>query len=290
MGVSTSTCKRVTAGASVSPASHFSSPQLLFGPLPAAAEEVLTSSSSCDVLVTKKQLVKGVWARFDAEAFYRQFPAGFAESADRLRLLRHLLIAVLHISKFAEKEGEQIEVDELGEGSYSHVYGLGPVAVKAISDSELPWVHRAAVANSLEADRLGLGPSLFGYGTLEQTLGSGRFKGTVIFMERLEPLGKSWSEDDTTALLADVQKLSCFGFHNDIKMPNILRRRGRPNIIDFDLMEKWKIKVAVTKTCIEHDMQSLLEPQGDAVAASFREYYDLFAFSLTLQALSQLCS
>lgn len=110
----------------------------------------------------------------------------------------------------------------------------------------------------------------------------GHFGGTALFMERLDPLGDGWSDCDTDVLLAEVGRLAQHAFHNDVKLPNVLRRDGRPTLIDFDLMSPWLVKVAVTSSCIEHDFGPLLEPQGPSVASLFREYYDLFAFSLTL--------
>eukprot|EP00930_Biecheleria_cincta_P082920 TRINITY_DN72555_c0_g1_i1.p1 TRINITY_DN72555_c0_g1~~TRINITY_DN72555_c0_g1_i1.p1 ORF type:complete len:379 (-),score=84.14 TRINITY_DN72555_c0_g1_i1:8-1144(-) len=248
-----------------------------FGPLPEQPDSELTSASSCDVLTTANQVVKGTWGRFTAEAFYRPLPGASAE-----RLIRHILIHALDLSKWAQKEGEQLEeVELLGEGSYARVLGLQGVAAKIISDRERPWVHAAAVKNSLEADRHGLGPCIFGHGTVEQLKG-GHFKGTVIFMERLAPSGEDWSATDMSKFLENMQCLSRLGFHNDVKLPNILRRGGLPVLIDFDLMSQWCVKVAITSSCIEHDFQSLLEPLGEVPTQQFREYYDLFVFSLTL--------
>jgi len=175
-----------------------------------------------------------------------------------------------------------VEADELGEGSYARVFGSGPdLAVKLISERERPWVHKAAVENSLKADRLGIGPRIFGYGTVVQTLG-GHFRGTALLLERLAPLGQSWTKADSESVLADVALLSTIGFHNDVKLPNVLRRAGRPTLIDFDLMSQWSCKVAVTSSCIEHDFQTLLEPLGESHTRHFREYYDLFVLTLTL--------
>ncbi|CAE8591634.1 unnamed protein product [Polarella glacialis] len=223
-------------------------------------------------------MLKGCWGKFTADAFYRPWPS----AVDGTRLTRHILIRALDIIRYAEREGESVEVDLLGEGSYAKVYGMLSVAAKIISDRERPWVHKAAVKNALEADRLGLGPAVFGHGTVEQSLG-GCFKGTVIFMELLESI-EEWSPTDSQALLEDVRKLSESGFHNDLKMPNILRRAaGRPVMIDFDLFSPWSVKVAVTTSCIEHDFQPFLEPRGEIAVRQFREYYDLFHLSLTLQ-------
>jgi len=198
-----------------------------------------------------------------------------------VRGLRHILILVLDIVKFAEREGEEVEAEVLGEGSYAKVYGAGSLAAKVISDRERPWVHKASVQNALEADRMGLGPQIYGHGSVEQTLG-GRFRATVILMERLEPLGATWSALDTQVLLNNVQQLSQHQFHNDLKLDNVLRRETQPLLIDFDLMDPWKIKIAVTANCIEHSFQDFLKPLG-AVSCHFREYYDLFTMSLTLQ-------
>eukprot|EP00931_Biecheleriopsis_adriatica_P030747 TRINITY_DN18088_c0_g2_i1.p1 TRINITY_DN18088_c0_g2~~TRINITY_DN18088_c0_g2_i1.p1 ORF type:complete len:324 (+),score=63.74 TRINITY_DN18088_c0_g2_i1:34-1005(+) len=248
------------------------------GPLPEVPDAGLTSSSSCEVLNTTTGLVKGCWGKFHAEAFYRPFPAGF----EGLRPLRHILIAALDIERYAAREGEEVEVEMLGEGSYAKVFGCGPVAAKIISDRERQWVHRAAVENSLLADKHSLGPAIFGYGKVQQLQG-GRFQGTVIFMERLEPLGEDWNDADTACFLKDVRALSKVGFHNDLKLVNLLRRHKRPLMIDFDLMSQWKVQVAVTSSCIEHDFQPWLEPLGEDVSNFFREYYDLFSFSLTLE-------
>eukprot|EP00932_Pfiesteria_piscicida_P019426 SRR837773.6254.p2 GENE.SRR837773.6254~~SRR837773.6254.p2 ORF type:complete len:217 (-),score=85.72 SRR837773.6254:31-651(-) len=101
-------------------------------------------------------------------------------------------------------------------------------------------------------------------------------------MERLEPLGKKWTKEDSEALMEDIQLLSGTGFHNDIKLANVLRRAGRPTLIDYDLMSTWCAKVAVTSGCIEYNFEHLLQPVGPLMTKAFREYYDLFAFTMTL--------
>lgn len=249
---------------------------LPYEPLPSLPDPALAQAYSCDVLHTTKGLLKGTWGRFEATNFFRPLPG------DAVQLIRHILVFALELTRYAEREGEVIAVDTLGEGSYANVYGLSNVAAKIISDRERQWVHKAAVANSLQADRSEIGPRIFGHGRVEQSLG-GHFSGTVILMERLDALGDAWSDADTSALLGNISKLSRVGFHNDLKLPNVLRRQGVPVMIDFDLMETWKVKVAVTSSCIEHSFQELLEAQGHTVTDQFREYYDLFAFSLTLQ-------
>ena len=249
-----------------------------FAPL-GEPDEALTKACSCEVLNTTKGLLRGKWGDFQADAFYRPFPG-----SDMVRVIRHILITLLGIEKYAQRDGETLEhVEELGEGSYAKVYGLGPVAAKIISDSERPWVHKAAIGNSLLADREGFGPAIFGHGRVQQVLG-GHFAGTVIFMERLEAFTSEWSKVDVDALLQQVMLMRRFGFHNDLKLPNVLRRPdGRPVLIDFDLLSQWSVQVAVSSSCIEHNFQSQLESAGELCIESFREYYDLFVFSLTLE-------
>ena len=241
-------------------------------------DEALTKACSCEILNTTKGLLKGKWGDFGADAFYRPFP-----QSEMLKVIRHVLIVALSIEKYAEREGEHLQtVELLGEGSYAKVFGLGPVAAKIISDSERPWVHKAAVSNSLLADREGFGPAIYGHGRVQQLLG-GHFAGTVIFMERLQGL-EAWSEGQIDIFFQQVAVMKKFGFHNDLKMPNILKRPdGRPVLIDFDLLSQWSVKVAVTSSCIEHDFQSQLEQAGESCTESFREYYDLFVFSLTIE-------
>ncbi|CAE7235087.1 unnamed protein product [Symbiodinium natans] len=248
------------------------------GPLPPQPDVALTSTLSCEVLNTTKGLLRGCWGKFTADAFYRHFPG-----VDAMKTIRHIILHVFDITKYAVREGEEIEdVELLGEGSFSKVYGLGAIAAKVISDSERPWVHRAAVQNGLLADRHGYGPAIFGHGRVQQDMG-GHFRGTLVFMERLYPAGEDWSDADTDDILKAVQLVAKDAFHNDLKMPNILRRRGRPLLIDFDLLSPWSVKVAVTSSCIEHDFQPVLAPAGERCTQCFREYYDLFAFTLTLQ-------
>jgi len=262
-----------------SASSSASPPPLQLEPLPAEPDAGLTAELSCDVLTTKTGLIKGSWADFKATTFYRKPPG-----EDPLKGVRHILIQLLDIVRYAEREGEMIEAEEIGEGSYSRVFASGPhLAAKVISDRERPWVHKAATEHAVMADRLGLGPRVFGYGRLAQKIG-GHFDGTVLFMERLQPVSlESWSQQDTAILLEAVRQLSTTGLHNDLKLPNVLRRGGRPVLIDFDLFAPWSAKVAVTSSCIEHSFRELLEPLGETTASQFREYYDLFAFSLTLK-------
>merc|ERR1719203_1018679 len=251
-----------------------------YASLPPLSDEplaALRAEYSCEVLRTSKGLLRGSWGSFKADGFYRELPG-----VEPLRALRHMCILCLDIVKYAEREGEVVNAEEVGEGSYARVLASGPVAAKIISDRERQWIHKGMIEHSLMADRLGMGPRIFGHGTLEQTLG-GSYKGTVLLMERLEPVGEDLSSEQAAALLDTIRCCSAVGFHNDVKLPNVLLRAGRPVLIDFDLFSPWAIKVAVTTSWIEHDFSELLEPLGGAVCAHFREYYDIFAFSLTLQ-------
>lgn len=267
------------AGARSACGSVPSSAMAIFQDPPAAEPDpALAAAYTCEVLRTSQGFVRGCWGNFRAEAFYRPLP-----DKEPVRALRHIFIKALDIARYAEREGESIDAEELGEGSYSRVFASGiSLAAKIISDRERPWVHKAAIENALVADRASLGPRCYGHGTLEQTLG-GNFRGTVILLERLQPLGDTWSQGDTEALLVNVQRLSTIGFHNDLKLPNVLRRMGQPTLIDFDLLSPWAVKIAVTSSCIECDFRPLLEPLGDVAAQHFREYYDLFTFSLTIE-------
>eukprot|EP00927_Polykrikos_kofoidii_P019553 TRINITY_DN19150_c0_g1_i1.p1 TRINITY_DN19150_c0_g1~~TRINITY_DN19150_c0_g1_i1.p1 ORF type:complete len:396 (-),score=86.95 TRINITY_DN19150_c0_g1_i1:98-1285(-) len=249
--------------------------------LPLEADVKLTTSYSCEVLHTTKGFVRGDWAKFVADGFYRAIPG------DGVKVVRHILIHALDLIRYAEREGENPEAELLGEGSYAKVFGSGAVAAKIISDRERPWVHQAAVANILQADRLGIGPKVYGHGTVTQDKG-GRFCGTVIFMERLLPLrldaDEDWPEKESLALLQMVARLGRAGFfHNDLKLPNVMRRGDGPVMVDFDLMERWTMKVAVTSSCIEYSLQNILEPLSEETAGAFREFYDLTVLSMTLQ-------
>lgn len=252
---------------------------LSLGSLPDSPDPDLTRLYSVDVLTTTKGLVRGSWGHFKAEAFYRPLPG------DAVLTLRHLLIAALELTATAAKEGEVLEVDTLGEGSYARVFGTSTIAAKVISDRERPWVHRAAVENSLMADREAIGPHVYGHGCLEQSKG-GRFRGTVVFMERLKLLNKDARQkaDTATALVSAANQLARVGFHNDLKLDNVMcRPRDILVVIDFDLMSPWTLQVAVSSGCIEHDFRELLEPLGPEATQHFREYCDLFGLSLTLQ-------
>lgn len=247
---------------------------LLYGEL-TGKDEALTAASCCEVLTTSKGLLRGKWAEFQAEAFYRAFPC-----LDMVKTIRHILIAHLGIEKYAEREGEVMEeVELLGEGSFAKVLGLGPVAAKIISDTERSWVHKAAVSNSLAADEHNVGPKIFGHGRVRQSLG-GHFAGTVIFMERLVKI-EDWTLERMESLLEMMPEVSKLGFHNDLKVPNIMSREAQLVLIDFDLLSPWSIKVAVTSSCIEHDFQPLLH-ESLSCAEAFRRYCDLFSLSLTL--------
>eukprot|EP00928_Gymnodinium_smaydae_P087142 TRINITY_DN71472_c0_g1_i1.p1 TRINITY_DN71472_c0_g1~~TRINITY_DN71472_c0_g1_i1.p1 ORF type:complete len:375 (+),score=63.57 TRINITY_DN71472_c0_g1_i1:97-1221(+) len=244
---------------------------------PGEPDEALSVAYKCEVLRTSSGLVRGCWATFEPQVFWRPIPG-----SDPVRLLRHTLVVALGLVSSAEREGEQVDAVELGEGSFARVFGAGQVVARVISDRERDWVHRDAVKGAREADCLGLGPRCYGHGRLLQTRG-GTFEGTVIFQERLDPLGESWSPWDTAALLHDVARLARNAFHNDLKLPNILRRNGRPTLIDFDMMSPWIIKVAVTSSCIERNLQELLDTAGETATWNFREYYDLFALTLSLE-------
>lgn len=247
--------------------------------VPDMALDGLCDQYSCEVLRSTKGIVRGCFGTFQAQAFYRRLPG------DDLTSLRHALIIAMGIESFAAKVGEAIAgVERLGEGSYATVYGGRGVAVKVISDRERPWVHEAAVRNAVAADRIGVGPCVFGHGRIEQLIG-GHLSGTALVMERLDALGELGDADEC-AIMDEVALVSSIGFHNDVKLPNTLRREGRPTLIDFDLMEPWAIKVAVTSNCIEYDFRRWLEPAGSDVASTFREYCTLFSFSLTVEDCS----
>jgi len=252
---------------------------LSLGALPDSPDPNLARLYSVDVLTTTKGLIRGSWGQFKAEAFYRPLPK------NAITTLRHLLIAALELTTYAAKEGEVVEVDTLGEGSYARVFGMSTVAAKVISDRERPWVHRAAVENALIADREAVGPRVYGHGNLERSKG-GHFRGTVILMERLEYLSEDVRQkpDTATALLGAASRLARVGFHNDLKFDNVMcRRHDDLVVIDFDLLAPWTLQVAVSSGCIEHDFRELLEPLGPVATQNFREYCDLFGLSLTLQ-------
>lgn len=103
------------------------------GQLPPQPDAALTSALSCEVLNTTKGLLRGCWGKFTADAFYRHFP----RQVDAMKTIRHIILHVLDITRYAAREGEQVEdVELLGEGSFSKVFGLGPIAAKVISEND----------------------------------------------------------------------------------------------------------------------------------------------------------
>eukprot|EP00929_Paragymnodinium_shiwhaense_P030439 TRINITY_DN17250_c0_g1_i7.p1 TRINITY_DN17250_c0_g1~~TRINITY_DN17250_c0_g1_i7.p1 ORF type:complete len:204 (+),score=37.91 TRINITY_DN17250_c0_g1_i7:329-940(+) len=106
-------------------------------------------------------------------------------------------------------------------------------------------------------------------------------------MERLVPVAEpdnlGTAAIDCEKLFEKTRRIAEAGyFHNDYKLPNLVKRKQELVLIDFELMTPWAIKLAVTSSCIEESFEPLLRELSASVAADFREYCDLFALTMTL--------
>lgn len=250
--------------------------------------------------------VKGTWMIFEPLKWYEYLPKVKSYNDDAL--LRALCIASEGLEKIA-KDRADIEVRPviLAVGSYGTVLkveGGGGVVVKVFGEWERKEFCLEAVRLAVEASACGIGPRVFGYGVLRRLIGSGRST-FMLFMEELEQTALStpethwpccWDQSPVVnvamqaveEIVALTQVWSAkVGFHNDLKIDNIVFQGLHPYIVDYDLSDPWNIKIAVTSSFIKFDFHDffsevIAEEVRDGLAAKFRTYYDLFCLTLSL--------
>lgn len=255
-------------------------------PPPPLASDVVRYS--LDVLTTERGLVRGVWAKFEPVEWLEDIPALHGAGVDGPGILRRLLICVLGLSKVARDRADLVDFTprELGEGSFATVWQLEewPHVVVKVLDKPAREVFKVAAArNACEAWRRGLGPRVYGTGWLRQEKGAQR-RFMVIVLEALLPLDLTTSES-ACPVLTVAREISQWAFHNDLTLVNVMSRQSctggprEPVVIDYDMADEWRLKLAVTTSFIEFDFRPLFESRPPALSSSllplWREYCDL---------------
>lgn len=251
------------------------------------------STYAVDVLTTARGLVKGVWATFEPLEWLDDIPTEPGRKETGPDILCRLLIGFMDLEKIARDRAdiEGYTPRKVGEGSFGSVWRLDEwpgVVAKVMDKPALERVELEASRLALEASRRNLGPRVFGTGWLRQKLGRSR-RSMVIVMESLDltpPAGESaWAPQ----LLREARLISRWAFHNDLQAGNIMMSRSRPAypvVIDFDLAHEWRIKVAVTSTCIEFNSKPLFDELGveasEQLLPLWREYYDLVVLTCSI--------
>lgn len=106
--------------------------------------------------------------------------------------------------------------------------------------------------------------------------------GFAILMEKLDLLPSDF--DDFQSLFKLCGRVSKFGFHNDMKLDNLMMSDdGELHAIDFDYFSTSKICISVTSyQTIELDLSTFLQEYDTKDTAIFRTFYDLSYLSLSI--------
>lgn len=106
--------------------------------------------------------------------------------------------------------------------------------------------------------------------------------GFAILMEKLNMLPSDFA--DSQSLFELCGRVSRFGFHNDMKLDNLMiSDDGELHAIDFDYFSSSKICISVTSfQTIELDLSTFLQTYDLEDAVMFRTYYDLSYLSLSM--------
>jgi len=233
-----------------------------------ADKNKLDEYNTFEILRLEKGIAKGLWAEFEAIKWLRTIPDGVPR-------LRRILL-------YAEDQGNrdtQTKEPPLrrGEGCYSTVWGDSVVAVKVYEGK------KSLESFRLKACELAIKHAeipIYGYGTIKRYKGAPLIAPSIgLVMHTLQEI-TAYSTVRFSTFLQQLEKLSQSIFHNDLKRDNVMQWNGHPRLIDFDLGDPTKIRVAVSAgSTIDFDF----EPHGLAIP-TFRTYYDLFYFSLSISA------
>jgi serine/threonine protein kinase len=114
---------------------------------------------------------------------------------------------------------------------------------------------------------------------------NGHKLGFLVVMEHLDPIPHYFS--DESSIYSEVSRISELGFHNDLKVDNIMysRHESRVCVIDFDLFSPEKLTIALSGTSfIELDIAPFLSKLSDpdSFIKVFRLYYDYTCLSLSI--------
>ena len=114
---------------------------------------------------------------------------------------------------------------------------------------------------------------------------NGHELGFLVVMEHLDPIRTEFG--DESSIFLEVSRISELGFHNDLKIDNIMysRHESRVCVIDFDLFSPTKLTIALSGTSfIELDIAPFLSKLSDpdSFIKVFRLYYDYTCLSLSI--------
>mmetsp|Transcript_7585 Transcript_7585/g.16301 ORF Transcript_7585/g.16301 Transcript_7585/m.16301 type:complete len:398 (-) Transcript_7585:6-1199(-) len=265
---------------------------------PLRVQQLDSTCYAVPALHLERGLVKGTWIQFEPVKFYEHLPPGRYSSVD---LMRAICVAVEDLEKIAKDRCDfLLEKQFIATGSYGTVLtveGAGPVVAKVFSDSATEKFRLQCAELGIKAQCAGIGPRIFGYGWSKRLLGASH-KHLVVFMERLtqvdvhgadeRPKGPVVARQNARKIGALVAACAgSIGFHNDLKVDNIMFRDRDPCLIDFDLADPWIIKIAVTTSYIKYSFEEFFSevvpaPHREELAQALRRYYDLFCLSLSI--------
>lgn len=275
----------------------------------ASDRQELAKRFAVTVVTTDRGLVRGDWGHFEPLEWLRDIvpeqlaAAAGSSSVDGPGVLRRLLIACLELQHVAKRAAmDDFTAERLGDGSFGSVWRLRewPGLVAKVLDKPAHQQFELDAARlAVEASERGLGPRVFGTGWVHQTLG-GRRRMMVTVMEALHEISEQPGAVPAALaapILARARAVSQWAFHNDLLVSNLMARRGEagelePVVIDFDLADERRLKLAVTSSCIVFDFDPLFGPMPPGLSARllplWREYCDLFLLSCSISGTSAL--
>jgi len=174
---------------------------------------------------------------------------------------------------------------KIAEGAFSEIWVHEDLCARFTDAHEgLQFLERAATNLSFVISHK-LFPIVHSYGWLKDNTGG--TKGLVLFMERLERL-ESPTSDLESLIYNAASQVAYHGFHNDLKIDNIMiRKNGEICIIDYDLFDPNKIRICVNSfSFIELDFTEL--GANSHQMQLLRLFYDYSYLSLSIMGTNPL--
>jgi len=170
------------------------------------------------------------------------------------------------------------------EGSFSRLWIRGEVCARFTSEAEsISFLKRVVDSLDLVTGE-GFTEYIHSYGILVDS--NGRRLGLLVLMSVLDPITPNF--DDEESLFSSVSRISRIGFHNDLKIDNIMldHQGTKVCVIDFDLLSPTTLTIALSGTSfIELDLSSFMETlttDSDSFIKLFRLFYDYTCLSLSV--------
>jgi hypothetical protein len=201
-----------------------------------------------------------------------------------MELRSEYVFPFLHTLTGIQMQGDpqQLSNKPITEGSFSQAWIVGNTCCRFTRSQEGTSIISRIVESLHILLKTGILTHVHGYGYVVDS--SGRQLGLLLIMESLNDLDPHSADEKT--LYSTVAQISQFGFHNDLKIDNIMQR-GPSDIcvIDFDLFSPTKLVVALSGTSfIELDIEPFMHTVSDpdTFIQALRLFYDYTCLSLSI--------